>query len=109
MLHEKFNPGLMMTHFKTSARTIFIIISLIIQSTAENQCAAKSPTTKDTDDTKPSLVDCSVPVPIVQYPATKETNDQQLQGILVGVSLAFGPCNEPNGSYEFQDDKLSSH
>ena len=52
------------------------------------------------------LVDCSVPVPIVQYPATKETNDQQLQGILVDVSLAFGPCNEPNGSYEFQDDKL---
>ena len=51
-------------------------------------------------------VDCSVPVPIVQYPATKETNDQQLQGILVDVSLAFGPCGKPNGSYEFQYGKL---
>ncbi|KAJ7382483.1 hypothetical protein OS493_034644 [Desmophyllum pertusum] len=92
----------MMTHFKTSARTIFIIISLNCSALVT---IAQNATKKNVNDSKlhGSLVDCSVPVPVAQYPTAKEINDSKLQGFIVGdaVSLAAGPCGKPNGSYQF--------
>ncbi|KAJ7386241.1 hypothetical protein OS493_010640 [Desmophyllum pertusum] len=55
----------------------------------------------------------SVPDPIAFYPLNskyeaREINNQQLEGILVGVSLAAGPDGEPSGSYHFSGKATAS-
>lgn len=56
---------------------------------------------------------CSVITPIAVYPmngehTTREMNDRQPEGILSGnVSLAYGPCGKPNGSYQFYRNRNS--
>ena len=48
----------------------------------------------------------NIPHPIALYPlnskyGTRELNNRQTQGTLVGVSLAAGPDGNPGGSYQF--------